>query len=111
MRRLLPLIGCLMLVFTLWTGAAAHAAEIGGCIEIALDEGGLHSDGDGDQVPADADRGLPHHHGSCHGHHVGVPVDAALAARGIAARAPRVPAVAAALAAADADTEFRPPIA
>ena len=72
MRRLLTLVGTLMLVVLVWTSTAAHAAEAFGCAEISADSIG-HFDGDGDQVPADADKGVPHHHGGCSGHHVGVP--------------------------------------
>lgn len=32
-----------------------------------------HSAGDSDEVPADADKNVPHHHTSCHGHCVGEP--------------------------------------
>ena len=33
-----------------------------------------HAPGDGDEVPADADKGYPHHHASCHEHHVNTPI-------------------------------------
>ena len=35
-----------------------------------------HSAGDADEVPADADKGYPHHHGGCHDHGIGVPATA-----------------------------------
>ena len=72
MRKLLPLLACLMLVLTSWSGVA-HATEIAGSGEASSSEMYAHVDGDGDQVPADADRSYPHHHASCHGHDVGTP--------------------------------------
>ncbi|WP_264940228.1 hypothetical protein [Sphingomonas caeni] len=36
-----------------------------------------HAEGDGDQVPADSDQPVPHHHGACHGHSLSTPVAAA----------------------------------
>ena len=70
MRTLLPFLACLMLVLTGWSGVA-HATEIAGSVEASSSEMFAHVDGDGDQVPADADKGYPHHHASCHGHDVG----------------------------------------
>ncbi|WP_380787757.1 hypothetical protein [Sphingomonas sp. R86521] len=61
-----------MLVLTAWVGVA-HAAEVGGCIETSQYEAASHIDGDGDQVAADSDKGYPHHHGSCHAHHMSAP--------------------------------------
>ncbi len=72
MRRLLPFLACLMLVLTAWVGVA-HAAEVGGCIETSQYDAASHADGDGDQVPGDADKDYPHHHGSCHAHHMSAP--------------------------------------
>jgi hypothetical protein len=74
MRTLLPFLACLMVVLTSWSGMA-HAAEAAGG-----NFGGvaftLHSQGDGDEVPADADKAVPHHHSICHGHDVGTPASA-----------------------------------
>ncbi len=72
MRKLLPFLACLMLVLTTWAGMA-HAAEAG-CVEMSGTEMAAHVPGDGDEVPADADRGYPHHHASCHEHHVNTPI-------------------------------------
>ena len=75
MRQSLALIAGLMLVLSLWTGlsvSAAHAAEIVGCIELSAGAGD-HVAGDGDEVPRDMDNPAPHHHGSCHNHHLGMP--------------------------------------
>lgn len=75
MRRLLTLVSTLMLVVLVFTGTTSHAAEAFGCVEVSADSAG-HFDGDRDQVPADADKGVPHHHGGCSGHHIAVPATA-----------------------------------
>jgi hypothetical protein len=75
MRRLLPLFACLMLVLNLWAGTVAHAAETMVPLENASSMNWEHSAGDADEVPADADKAVPHHHGLCHGHDVGVPLE------------------------------------
>ena len=72
MRKLLPFFACVMLVLTGWSGMA-HATEAMFCSDTPQSEAILHADGDGDQVPADTDKGYPHHHTGCHGHHVGTP--------------------------------------
>jgi hypothetical protein len=71
MRRFLHLCGALMLAVMLWTSSTAHAREVMGCAEASGAIAG-HYDGDADQVPADSDQSVPHHHGGCHGHHVAV---------------------------------------
>ena len=73
MRRLLPLLSALMLVLVLWSGTGAHAAEMMECNEVASSSDAGHFEGDGDQVPADSDKGTPHHHSACHGHCVAIP--------------------------------------
>ena len=75
MRRLIHWIGTLMLLVTLWTATTAHAAEAFGCNDVSASSSG-HFDGDGDEVPGDADKAVPHHHGGCSGHHSGVPTGA-----------------------------------
>jgi hypothetical protein len=65
--------GWLLLIFlfavAMTTSATVHAREAPGSTAIAC-SGEAHTDGDSDQVPADADQGMPHHHGGCHGHTV-----------------------------------------
>lgn len=70
MRFLLTVFACLMLVVSAWSGAA-QAADFG-CAEVS-DQTALHVAGDCDEVSADADRGYPHCHTGCHGHHVATP--------------------------------------
>lgn len=74
MHRLSALLFCLILVFSLGVGAVAHAAEGVTCVAVTAGSALDHSNGDADQVPADADKGYPHHHAGCHGHNFGVPV-------------------------------------
>lgn len=75
MRRFFSFVSTLMLVVMLWAGTMAHAAEAMQCAEVSADAAG-HFEGDGDEVPADPETGVPHHHAGCHGHHVGVAADA-----------------------------------
>jgi hypothetical protein len=74
MHRLPALFLYLMLVLSLAFGSVAHATEGPVCIEATTATAIDHVDGDADQVPADADKAYPHHHGGCHGHHVGMPI-------------------------------------
>jgi hypothetical protein len=74
MSRLSALILSLLIVLSLGLGSAAHAMEAGAGIEVPQSLAWAHSSNDGDQVPADSDKNYPHHHVSCHGDHVGVPV-------------------------------------
>ena len=74
MRRLLAMFMGLLLASSLGLGSIAHANEPVTCVESSAASSFDHADGDGDQVPADAEKGYPHHHGGCHGHHVGVPI-------------------------------------
>jgi hypothetical protein len=109
MRRLLVLLCFLGLAISIGAGSLAHAAEPVGCLDIV--EASLlgHSAGDVDQVPGDAEKNYPHHHGGCQGHFVGVPIadDAALPILDLAtALAPSHPA---ALHPVDRDALRRPP--
>ncbi len=71
MRGLLSFFAAVMILLSMGMGTLAHATEALGCVE---DESSLSisaADMHGDLQPGDADNGLPHHHGGCHGHHVG----------------------------------------
>lgn len=74
MRRLVLLILSMLLASSLGLGAAVHAAEPVTCVETSAESSVGHVDGYRDQAPADAEKGYPHHHGGCHGHHIGVPI-------------------------------------
>ena len=80
MRKLLPFLACLMLVLTGWNGVA-HAAESMACVEVQQTDAAMHMAGDCDEVPADADKGYPHHHATCHGHHVAAPAESSVAVK------------------------------
>ena len=106
----MPFLACLMLVLTAWVGVA-HAAEVGGCIETSQYEAASHVDED--QVAADSDarseRGYPHHHGSCHAHHMNAPDAGTLAGMTGPAGAKRAAFDGATLVGRVADTALRPP--
>lgn len=73
MQRLSALLLCLLLALSLGFGSVAHAVE-GRGVEVSANPSIGHTDNDGDQVPADDQKGYPHHHGGCHGHDIGVPM-------------------------------------
>lgn len=75
-RFLLPFMICLMLAMTGLSGMA-HAADVAGG-SFAGVEFTAHSAGDLDEVPADADKGVTHHHNYCHGHEIGAPLRLAI---------------------------------
>lgn len=111
MSRLPSLLIGLALLVSMGLGVAAHASEqlcIPG-VEATAETG--HVEGDGDQVPADSEKGYPHHHGGCHGHHVAIPFDADGQTVHPSQAALPVPAADAAVVAGLADTALRPPIA
>ena len=71
MGRLLFALAAFFAMLSVTTGAVAHATEPMACIDTSTAVSIGHSSGDSDQVPADADKGYPHHHGGCHGHQIG----------------------------------------
>jgi hypothetical protein len=55
-----------LLVASLFVTATVHAQEIS--LSSMIDcSGVVHSNGDADQSKGDADKAVPHHHGSCQG--------------------------------------------
>ncbi|KQT33728.1 hypothetical protein ASG29_06900 [Sphingomonas sp. Leaf412] len=107
MRKLVPFLACLMLVLTTWAGMA-HATEAGG-VEMSRTEMAAHAPGDGDEVPADADKGYPHHHASCHEHHVNTPNVETTAAPILAASTLPPADSSRALSGHDTEADLRPP--
>jgi len=107
MRKLVPFLACLMLVLTTWAGMA-HAAETGG-VEMSMIELAAHAPGDGDEVPADADKGYPHHHASCHEHHVNTPIVRTTIDATVAASTVRPAVLSRALSEHDGEAALRPP--
>ncbi len=97
-----------LLASSLVATATLHARESDGVAEISC-SGAVHVDGDADQVPADGDENVPHHHGTCHGHNLTAPVASpALLALTTARDAPRAAAMSR-LARRTIDPALRPP--
>ena len=70
-QALLSLLTALMLLTSIGVSTVAHAAEPFGCTDmVASPATPNHVDCGMVQVPADADKGYPHHHGVCHGHQI-----------------------------------------
>jgi hypothetical protein len=81
-----------LLAASLVATVTAHAQE--SIAVAAMGCGGeAHVEGDADQVPADPDQSVPHHHSACHGHGLTAPAHAAsLTLQTIEAEAPRAAA-------------------
>lgn len=106
MRVLLTMFACLMLVVSAWSGAA-QAADFE-CAEMS-DQTALHVAGNCDEVPADADRGYPHCHTGCHGHHVATPFLAQAPSLSSATAVVFVPAGSVVISGHRSDPHLRPP--
>lgn len=111
MHRLSALFLCLMLALSLGLGSAARATEGDACIEVTAAAELGHVADDADQVPADSEKGYPHHHAGCHGHCVGLPLTTESAASHAAASMPREGFDESRLARGSAHPALRPPIA
>lgn len=61
-----------MIASSLVMTATVHAREVPGPVTIEC-SGTVHSDGDADQSQGDADKAMPHHHGTCHGQSLNIP--------------------------------------
>lgn len=110
MNRWTSLLSALLLVFSLWAGEAAHAAEKFECIPISAEAAG-HFDGDSDQNSTDREQGAAHHHSGCSGHSVAATLDvSAVDLFRLAQASPRV-ARQARTHGWDPDAGIRPPIA
>jgi hypothetical protein len=109
MHRLSALFLSLMLVLSLGFGSVAHAAEGVKGVELPFAMSIGHVDGDGDQVPADSEKGYPHHHGGCHGHEIGVPITPKAIAPYTALRLTLLPSDSDPMAPAHSGPALRPP--
>ncbi len=110
MRSLWTLLILCVVAMSLFATSLAHATEVPpGCVDsqTAVDLG--HADGDGDEIPADGDKGYPHHHGGCHGHQVAPETVEEAPRAPVAGEASLTPALADFLPAATADPVLRPP--
>lgn len=109
MQRIIAFFLALLLSVSVGLGATAHAMEPIASIDTTEASLFGHSAGDSDEVPADADKGYPHHHGACHDHGVGVPATAErLSLHEHVAQAPASNGTAS-LATADPASLLRPP--
>ncbi len=109
--RMLRFLMGLALLASMGLSVTAHANEqmcIPG-VEASAVAG--HVDGDADQVPADSEKGYPHHHGGCHGHHVAAPLDRVTHAAPPTSTREHMTGESAELAMVQADSALRPPIA
>lgn len=94
---------------SLGMGSISHAMEPVVCLDSTAATEAGHTDGDGDQVPADGDKGYPHHHGGCHGHHIAAPFEKMAAPTTASANSNRRAARVVILVASNADPALRPP--
>lgn len=99
-----------MIASSMVMAATVHAREIPGPATIEC-SGAVHSEGDADQSQGDADKAMPHHHGTCHGQTLNVPATDVLPSmtRGDSLRP--FPAPASAIASHLVDPALRPPTA
>jgi hypothetical protein len=109
MKRWITLFACLAVFLSFGMGSIAHAMEPIVCLDAntAVETG--HTNGDGDEVPADGDKGYPHHHGNCHGHHVAASTAKADPVGQGSTRSIIRPKLATALTTAADDPALRPP--
>lgn len=89
----------------------AHAMEPVACIDSSTAASMGHSNGDSDQVPADSEKGYPHHHGGCHGHQVADAASDSVAVVALHTSDPRPLHAFQFMPLATADPGLRPPIA
>lgn len=112
--RLFAFLASMALVLSLGMTATAHAMERPDVTAASHASAGEvaaegHAPGDADQVPADGDKGYPHHHGGCHGDHVAAPVKVAATTGHVVSRATFAPADRPVRPLATADPALRPP--
>lgn len=90
MNRLLRLF-LVLIASSLMMAATTHAQEFPAQTVIDC-SGQVHMEGDADQTSGDADKGIPHHHGTCHASAMYVPASGELFAHvrdaGLRARLP-----------------------
>lgn len=91
LRKLWSLL-VVLIASSLMVNATVHAREIPGAVLIEC-SGNVHNDGDADQSQGDADKAVPHHHGTCLGSSLDLPATEALSlvARPVALRPVAIP--------------------
>lgn len=80
MLRLVGLLAYILVSISIGLTSVAHAMEPQGGLSIPAGQTAIvaefgHTQGDSDEVPADSDKGYPHHHFSCHGDHIAARLD------------------------------------
>lgn len=108
MSRLFGLFAVLALLLSFTTASVAHALEPPACADMTTELAIGHGDG-GSERPADGDKGIAHHHGGCHGHHVAAPADTDTGITFADGQATRLGASDAPLHGASTDPALRPP--
>jgi hypothetical protein len=78
MHRVRFFLTCLVALLSLGIASIGHATEAAPGAPVTFgstttEATTCHAPGDADHVPADSDRGYPHHHGTCHGDHCATP--------------------------------------
>jgi len=100
----------MLIASSLVLSVTVHARELPGPVVIEC-SGTVHEDGDADQSQGDADKAIPHHHGTCHGQAMQIPAGDELpssrALAGLRGIAPDVRE----LASSAVDPALRPPAA
>jgi len=109
LRRLWPLL-LVMITSSLVMAATVHAREMPGPVTIEC-SGTVHRDGDADQSQGDADKAMPHHHGTCHGQSLNLPAGDMLPATARVDSLRPLPAPDSATASHPVDPALRPPAA
>lgn len=99
-----------LLVSSLVATATSHAQEAPYAPGIECSEG-AHTQEKSDSSSSDADKGLSHQHGGCHGHHISTPANAAASDSVIREAGLLLPYDSAGLALGGTDPALRPPIA
>ena len=99
-----------MLLTSLTAVATLHAREFPGAVSVDC-SGYMHGESDPDQTPADAEKALPHHHGSCHGAVAFIPIRNSAPMSFVARTQPAFHSPAAALYRWSPCPGLRPPIA
>ena len=70
-RKLLPIVALMLLALLAWS-IPTQAGGASACATGTEAACFSHAPGDADEAPADEHDTQPHHHGGCHGHHIGV---------------------------------------
>ncbi|MEH3040378.1 MAG: hypothetical protein PGN21_09990 [Sphingomonas paucimobilis] len=109
MSRILRLF-LVLIASSLVMTATIHAREIPGPVTLEC-SGAVHSEGDADQSQGDADKAIPHHHGTCHGSSLDVPAGGTLMSMTGADGLRPVPAPASSFTSRLIDPALRPPAA